>query len=141
RLAASGAIVPAYRQLTTTDRDQHSVPTTYRRSAISAMRQPFAALQRIPLVKDVNLFEDEKRPQASNACHKPMLRVAKWTAQWMAPAHEVIMSNAPIAIIGTGIAGLSAARTLHDAGQAVQLFDKSRRSGGRMASKTIGSGT
>jgi len=105
------------------------------------MRQPFAALQRIPLVKDVNLFEDEKRPQASNACHKPMLRIAKWTAQSMAPAHEVIMSNAPIAIIGTGIAGLSAARTLHDAGQAVQLFDKSRRSGGRMASKTIGSGT
>ena len=45
------------------------------------------------------------------------------------------MSQAPIAIIGTGIAGLSAARTLHDAGQPVQLFDKSRGSGGRMDSK------
>ncbi|HAG79508.1 MAG TPA: FAD-dependent oxidoreductase, partial [Pseudomonas sp.] len=45
------------------------------------------------------------------------------------------MSKAPIAVIGTGIAGLSAARALHDAGQAVHLFDKSRGSGGRMASK------
>ncbi|MGQ7959101.1 NAD(P)/FAD-dependent oxidoreductase [Pseudomonas sp. SP16.1] len=43
--------------------------------------------------------------------------------------------NAPIAIIGTGIAGLSAAQTLHAAGQEIQLFDKSRGSGGRMASK------
>ncbi|MFI8607445.1 NAD(P)/FAD-dependent oxidoreductase [Pseudomonas sp. AOB-7] len=43
--------------------------------------------------------------------------------------------NAPIAIIGTGIAGLSAAQALHAAGQEVQLFDKSRGSGGRMASK------
>ena len=40
----------------------------------------------------------------------------------------------PIAIIGTGIAGLSAAHTLHKAGHAVHLFDKSRGSGGRMSS-------
>ena len=46
------------------------------------------------------------------------------------------MTNAaPIAIIGTGIAGLSAAEALHAAGYPVQLFDKSRGSGGRMASK------
>ena len=32
----------------------------------------------------------------------------------------------PIAIIGTGIAGLSAAQALHAAGHPVQLFDKSR---------------
>ena len=38
----------------------------------------------------------------------------------------------PIAIIGTGIAGLSAASALHKAGHAVHLFDKSRGSGGRM---------
>ncbi|MDX1723714.1 MAG: FAD-dependent oxidoreductase [Pseudomonas sp.] len=43
--------------------------------------------------------------------------------------------TAPIAIIGTGIAGLSAAQALHTAGHEVQLFDKSRGSGGRMASK------
>lgn len=47
------------------------------------------------------------------------------------------MSKAPIAIIGTGIAGLSAARALHEAGQAVQLFDKSRRCGGRMSGKHV----
>lgn len=41
----------------------------------------------------------------------------------------------PIAIIGTGLAGLSAAHALLDAGQEIRLFDKSRGSGGRMASK------
>src|SRR3546814_12903191 len=66
---------------------------------------------------------------------------AIFTARLMATAHEVIMSKAPIAIIGTGIAGLSAARTLHDAGQAVHLFDKSRGSGGRMASKRSDAGS
>lgn len=49
--------------------------------------------------------------------------------------------NAPIAIIGTGIAGLSAAQALHAAGQDIQLFDKSRGSGGRMASKRSDAGT
>ena len=43
--------------------------------------------------------------------------------------------SAPIAIIGTGIAGLSAAHALQAAGQDVQLFDKGHGSGGRMASK------
>ncbi|KRP61097.1 NAD(P)/FAD-dependent oxidoreductase [Pseudomonas orientalis] len=46
----------------------------------------------------------------------------------------------PIAIIGTGIAGLSAAQALRDAGHAVQLFDKSRGSGGRMSSKRSDAG-
>ncbi len=46
----------------------------------------------------------------------------------------------PIAIIGTGIAGLSAARALKDAGHVVQLFDKSRGSGGRMSSKRSDAG-
>lgn len=46
----------------------------------------------------------------------------------------------PIAIIGTGIAGLSAAQALHAAGHPVQLFDKSRGSGGRMSSKRSDAG-
>ncbi|MVW75063.1 NAD(P)/FAD-dependent oxidoreductase [Pseudomonas xionganensis] len=46
----------------------------------------------------------------------------------------------PIAIIGTGIAGLSAAQALHNAGHSVQLFDKSRGSGGRMSSKRSDAG-
>ncbi|MCJ1885824.1 NAD(P)/FAD-dependent oxidoreductase [Pseudomonas sp. LA21] len=48
--------------------------------------------------------------------------------------------SAPIAIIGTGIAGLSAAHALRDAGQDVQLFDKGHGSGGRMASKRTEAG-
>ena len=48
------------------------------------------------------------------------------------PAESTFMSN-PIAIIGAGLSGLSAANTLHAAGYSVQLFDKSRGSGGRMA--------
>ncbi|UTW09136.1 NAD(P)/FAD-dependent oxidoreductase [Pseudomonas benzenivorans] len=47
---------------------------------------------------------------------------------------------APIAIIGTGIAGLSAAQALHAAGHELQLFEKSRGSGGRMASKRSDAG-
>src|SRR5207253_7051296 len=46
----------------------------------------------------------------------------------------------PIAIIGTGIAGLSAAQALRDTGYEVQLFDKSRGSGGRMSSKRSDAG-
>ncbi len=51
------------------------------------------------------------------------------------------MKNLLIAIIGAGMAGLSAATSLHSAGQKVHLFDKSRGSGGRMASKRNESGS
>lgn len=40
-----------------------------------------------------------------------------------------------VAIIGAGMAGISAARQLHEAGVTVELFDKSRGTGGRMSSK------
>ncbi|MCQ6257450.1 NAD(P)/FAD-dependent oxidoreductase [Pseudomonas sp. Q11] len=46
----------------------------------------------------------------------------------------------PIAIIGTGVAGLSAAQALTEAGHVVQLFDKSHGSGGRMSSKRSDAG-
>jgi predicted NAD/FAD-dependent oxidoreductase len=46
----------------------------------------------------------------------------------------------PIAIIGTGIAGLSAAQALHKEGHAVHLFDKSHGCGGRMSSKRSDAG-
>lgn len=45
------------------------------------------------------------------------------------------MSSSTTAIIGTGMAGITAARTLIAAGQTVQVFEKSRGSGGRLASK------
>lgn len=50
------------------------------------------------------------------------------------------MSKAPIAIVGTGIAGLSAAQALRTAGQSVQMFDKGRGLGGRMTSKRSDAG-
>lgn len=43
--------------------------------------------------------------------------------------------NTPIAIIGSGMAGLSAAQALTAAELEVQLFDKGRGSGGRMSSR------
>ncbi|WPP00677.1 FAD-dependent oxidoreductase [Pseudomonas sp. HR96] len=49
--------------------------------------------------------------------------------------------TAPIAIIGTGIAGLAAAQALQQAGLSVQLFDKSRGPGGRMSSKRSEAGS
>jgi renalase len=40
-----------------------------------------------------------------------------------------------VAVIGAGIAGLAAARRLHDAGKQVFVFEKSRSVGGRMATR------
>ena len=47
----------------------------------------------------------------------------------------------PIAIIGTGIAGLSAAQALLKAGHTPHLFDKSRGPGGRASSKRSDAGS
>ena len=46
-----------------------------------------------------------------------------------------------VAVIGAGIAGLFAARTLSDHGLAVTVFEKSRGVGGRMASRRTDEGT
>ena len=43
----------------------------------------------------------------------------------------------PIAVIGAGIAGLAAARTLADAGFGIQVYEKSRGSGGRAATRRL----
>lgn len=53
--------------------------------------------------------------------------------------HRSIGRREPkIAIVGTGIAGLACARALQDCGVHVTLFDKSKRPGGRCASKPFG---
>ena len=44
-----------------------------------------------------------------------------------------------IAVIGAGMAGLACAGALHRAGAAVTLFDKSRRVGGRLATRRVDS--
>ena len=46
-----------------------------------------------------------------------------------------------IAIIGAGIAGITAARTLVQAGHHVQVFEKSRGAGGRMSTRETNFGT
>ena len=45
------------------------------------------------------------------------------------------MSTQHIAIIGAGMAGITSARTLRQAGHLVTVFDKSRGTGGRMATR------
>ena len=42
-----------------------------------------------------------------------------------------------VAVIGAGVSGLLAARTLTDHGLAVTVFDKGRGPGGRMAARLI----
>ena len=50
------------------------------------------------------------------------------------------MTSSSIAVIGAGMAGLTAARRLADAGHAVQVFDKGRGLGGRLATRRIDGG-
>ena len=45
-----------------------------------------------------------------------------------------------VAVVGAGIAGLMAARTLADGGHEVVVFDKGRSPGGRLATRRIGGG-
>lgn len=47
------------------------------------------------------------------------------------------MTLARVAVVGAGIAGLACARRLVAAGHAVQVFDKSRAVGGRMATRRV----
>ncbi len=45
------------------------------------------------------------------------------------------MRQRHVAVVGAGLSGISCARTLHEAGHRVQLFEKSRGFGGRMATR------
>ncbi|RZU34384.1 NAD(P)/FAD-dependent oxidoreductase [Blastococcus saxobsidens] len=45
--------------------------------------------------------------------------------------------DAPVTVVGAGIAGLSCARALAGAGVTVRVLDRGRRPGGRMSSRTI----
>lgn len=48
-----------------------------------------------------------------------------------------MMAPRRVAVIGAGIAGATCARYLADAGYSVQVFDKSRGTGGRMATRRV----
>ncbi|WP_269191605.1 NAD(P)/FAD-dependent oxidoreductase [Blastococcus sp. VKM Ac-2987] len=45
--------------------------------------------------------------------------------------------NAPVTVIGAGIAGLACARALQDAGRDVEVLDRGRAPGGRLSSRTV----
>ncbi len=49
-------------------------------------------------------------------------------------------NHAEVVIIGAGMSGLMAARTLHESGISVLLLDKADRVGGRMGTRRIGNG-
>lgn len=48
---------------------------------------------------------------------------------------------ARIAVVGAGLAGLACAKSLHDAGHVVRVFEKSRGAGGRMATRRTDHGS
>ena len=67
------------------------------------------------------------------AQHGRRLDVATYAARTRRPA----LTRPPrVAVVGAGAAGLMAARTLQDHGLEVRLFDKGRRPGGRMATRS-----
>jgi renalase len=60
---------------------------------------------------------------------------------WLLETREEGTMTVPIAIIGAGIAGLSAAGALVQAGHRVHVFEKGKGPGGRMASKRSDAGS
>ena len=72
------------------------------------------------------------RPR-DTATHARRLDVAAYTARTGRPAHP---APPRVAVIGAGMAGLVAARTLTDHGWPVTVFDKGRLPGGRLAVRT-----
>lgn len=64
--------------------------------------------------------------------HARRLDVAAYAERTARPARTVPLS---VAVVGAGIAGLACARTLHDQGLRVRVFDKGRGPGGRASTR------
>lgn len=71
----------------------------------------------------------------STSAHARRLDVERYRDRVSRPSNGKVLD---IAVIGAGVAGLNAARTLHDQGHRVTVFDKSRGLGGRAATRRIG---
>ncbi len=74
------------------------------------------------------------RPRSTEQ-HVRRLDMAAYTARVTRPARS---DNPSVAVIGAGVAGLTAARTLADHGLNVHVFDKGRSSGGRISTRRTG---
>ncbi len=74
------------------------------------------------------------RPAAQ---HAERLDVDRYRARVTRPWHE---PSPRVAVLGAGLAGLMAARTLQDHGLQVNVFEKSRGLGGRMATRRVDPG-
>lgn len=73
------------------------------------------------------------RPRSTTE-HADRLDVAAYGRRTRAPARR---SPPHVAVIGAGIAGLTCARTLQDAGWTVRVFDKGARPGGRVCTRVV----
>jgi len=86
-----------------------------------------------PFEPEQNVFGTVRPRPISN--HAERLDTEKYMAKVTTPRFDPVPN---VAIIGAGISGLMAARTLQDHGIRVTVFDKGRGLGGRMSTRRIG---
>ena len=77
----------------------------------------------------------EKLRKRSTQSHARRLDAARYRAKVSRPTSGEPLQ---VAVIGAGISGLTAARSLQDQGHAVRVFEKSRGRGGRAATRRVG---
>ncbi len=86
-----------------------------------------------PFEPEANIF-GSVRPR-STADHARRLDQAAYLARVATPRFDPVPS---VAVVGAGVSGLFAARTLADHGLSVTVFEKSRGVGGRMSTRRLG---
>ncbi len=87
-----------------------------------------------PFEPEQNIIGTVRPRPTSN--HASRLDPQKYLTKVTAPRFD---PNPNVAVIGAGISGLFAARTLKDHGMKVAIFEKGRGVGGRMSTRRIGS--